>query len=212
VEPSYLEVAGAFQRALRQRNAALRLGDRVMVRQWHRPLSVAADRLDRLRAHYAADMLGRAAELLLKWGVDFTIRYRYRRGWPPNQTLEQRLAARLDQDLKLGYTASGPQRADLEFSGDCGLADKTLSRGQQKLLVMALNLATMDQIIGRRKTSPVLLIDDLAAELDSVNRARLLDELQARGAQVFLTMIEKTALRAPRSAPVFHVEHGRLRD
>jgi len=92
------------------------------------------------------------------------------------------------------------------------LAEKKLSRGQQKLLVLAINLVLADMIKARKTTTPILLIDDLAAELDPGNRERVMRELEQRGAQVFLTQIEPHML--PTSAPgktTFHVEHGTLK-
>ncbi len=93
---------------------------------------------------------------------------------------------------------------------DGASAEKSLSRGQQKLLVLALNLGVMDMITEAKGVAPVLLVDDLAAELDRENRARLIDELERRAAQAFLTRIEDWALVASKPSTLFHVEHGRL--
>ena len=142
----------------------------------------------------------------------FVLEYRYRPGWNPGQSLLDQLNGKLEVDLRLGYTSRGPQRAELELTTEGGPAEKKLSRGQQKLLVLSLNLALMDLMKLRNRSSPILLVDDLAAELDPDNRAKVMLELGRRGGQVFLTKIEDSALSAGKDSAVkrFHVEHGAI--
>ncbi|MGB5251232.1 MAG: DNA replication/repair protein RecF [Sedimenticolaceae bacterium] len=210
VEPTYLDVITAFQRALRQRNAALRRGPTAAVRHWHEPIDTAAAMMDRRRAAFIKSLLPRVLDLLQRWSVNFDLGWRYRRGWGNDIGLKDLLHQRVDQDLRVGYTTAGPQRAELDLMVDGASAEKSLSRGQQKLLVLALNLGVMDMITEAKGVAPVLLVDDLAAELDRENRARLIAELEQREAQVFLTRIEEGALVANQPSMVFHVEHGRL--
>ena len=210
VEPSYLKVMTAFQRALRQRNAALRHGPAAAVRHWHAPIDKAAAVMDRRRAAFIECLLPRVLDLLRRWSVNFDLAWRYRRGWGNDMALKDLLNLKVDQDLRVGYTTVGPQRAELDLMADGTIAEKSLSRGQQKLLVLALNLGVMDMITEAKGVAPVLLVDDLAAELDRENRARLIAELELREAQMFLTRIEGNALVASMPSTVFHVEHGRL--
>ncbi len=210
VEPNYLSIMTAFQRALRQRNAALRRGPAAAVRHWHVPIDSAAAEMDRHRAAFIESLLPRVRKFLKRWSVEFELGWRYRRGWGRDIALKDFLHQKVDQDLRVGYTTAGPQRAELDLMADGAVAEKSLSRGQQKLLVLALNLAVMDMIIEAKGVAPVFLVDDLAAELDCENRARLIDELERRDAQIFLTRIEGTALIPNKPSTVFHVEHGRL--
>ncbi len=210
VEPTYLDAMTAFQRALRQRNAALRRGPAAAVRHWHVPFDSAAAVMDRRRAALIESLLPRVRNLLERWSVEFDLAWRYRRGWGNDIALKDLLNRKVDQDLRVGYTSSGPQRAELELIADGASAEKSLSRGQQKLLVLALNLGVMDMITEAKGVAPVLLVDDLAAELDAENRARLIAELEQRHAQIFLTRMEGRALAPNKPSTVFHVEHGHL--
>ena len=210
VEPTYLNVMTAFQRALKQRNAALRQGPAAAVHHWHVPIDSAATVMDRRRASFIESLLPRVQNLLERWSVEFDLEWRYRRGWGNDIALKDLLHQKVDQDLRVGFTSSGPQRAVLDLMVDGGSAEKCLSRGQHKLMVLALNLGVMDMITEAKGVAPVLLVDDLAAELDRENRARLIAELEQREAQIFLTKIEGGALTANKLSPVFHVEHGRL--
>lgn len=212
VEHNYLEVFADYQRNLRQRNAAIKQGHRETVRIWDAPLGAAGEILNQKRSAFVVRLLDRALEILAAWETGFSISYRYRPGWKDQIALSSQLAEKIDIDLKLGYTTSGPHRAELDLISGSGLAEKRLSRGQQKILVMALNLALLDLISARDGRVPVVLIDDLSAELDRHNRQRMIEELQIRGGQVFLTKIDDNAIGAITGAKTFHVEHGVLCD
>ena len=213
VEHDYLETFSNYQRILRQRNAAIKQADRDAVRIWDQPLGKAGEILNDKRKAFVEDLLGRVLEILDSWATDFSVSYRYRAGWQEeNKGLTAQLAEKVATDIKLGYTTTGPHRADLDFLVESGVAEKQLSRGQQKILVLALNLALMDFVSDRRGQVPVLLIDDLAAELDQKNRQRMVEELDRRRGQVFLTKIDHGALGSIANAKTFHVEHGALCD
>jgi DNA replication and repair protein RecF len=212
VEPSYLQTLGEFQRTLRQRNAAIRDGDAAAVRVWNRPLAIAGELVDRQRAGFVHNLWGLVEQQLNEWEVDFRIHHRYRSGWRADASLLEHLEEKTTADRELGYTSVGPQRAELQLRVENASVEKTLSRGQQKILVLAANLALLDIIVVRSHRKPVLLIDDLAAELDTNNRRRVVQGIERRRVQAFLTEIEEGML-TPSSADVemFHVEQGALR-
>ncbi|BAU56671.2 DNA recombination and repair protein RecF [Halorhodospira halochloris] len=68
-----------------------------------------------------------------------------------------------------------------------------LSRGQQKLLVVALLLAEV-KLWADQGLQPLLLIDDLAAELDIHHLAYVMQSIANIEAQVFLTAIDSKPL------------------
>lgn len=212
VEPRYLQTLADFQRSLRQRNGALRLvGDRSAVRVWDRPLSEAGEQIDRDRRSVLDAIFQRLRNILDEWQLDFSVTYRYRSGWSKDRGLREELDAQLDDDMQRGFTRSGPHRAELEILSASGLAQKVLSRGQQKMLVIALHLATFDLIVKEAlQRRPVLLLDDLAAELDLANRGKVLGALEARSGQCFITRLSDDRLPTPSGGAVFHVEQGQL--
>ena len=215
VEHRYLAVFGQFQKALRQRNAALKRGDPSQVSVWDKGLVDTGEELTSLRMKVSADLYDRAVECLSGWGIDLGISYRYRRGWRKEMTLTEALSSRMSEDLERGFTGVGPQRADIEILTDNGSAEKRLSRGQQKMLVIALNLAVSDLIADSSQGTgkPVWLIDDLAAELDPGNVKKVLSALALRGVQAFIALIEPPTLELVQhlDAKVFHVEHGKIK-
>ena len=55
------------------------------------------------------------------------------------------------------------------------------------MMVLALKVAELDALTRRVGRVPVLLLDDVSSELDGTRNARLMELLEAVGAQVFLT-------------------------
>ena len=136
-------------------------------------------------------------------------------GWDTSRDLEQILLAARAQELKVGHTLYGPSRADIRLKvGSRGVAE-TLSRGQQKTLVILFKLA-QGIVLAQSGKRVTYLLDDINAELDSHHRQMLLTQLNDLKSQVFITTIERPPLAElagliQDSDPgVFHVEHGRF--
>lgn len=195
-EVDFLDAWRRFRLALRHRNAALRdqrRGLREIV-AWDRELANAGVTLDRFRQRFCgaleAILEPILTELLDIPGVGIV----YQRGWNPEQALEEILAEGLDQDRRQGFTRYGPHRASFQLRVGERSLEARLSRGQQKLLVIALILAQARLFTAQRGASCILLVDDLPAELDSVHRERVMRHLAGLDIQLFITAIEASAL------------------
>ncbi len=213
VEPGFGDVWRHYRRALRQRNAALRTGLLREAAAWEPQLADLGDKIDRLRHSYVDRLIPVWKQLAAAWLPTESLTWRYTRGWTHERSLETILSDRRDQELDLGYTLSGPHRADLRLLAHGRDAHHSLSRGQQKLAVIALRLAQMQVLRSGVGRTPTLLVDDLPAELDQTHRAAVLNALFENGAQLFLTAIQRSDLnRLPDATRVFHVEQGRYRE
>lgn len=216
VEPEFLPVWRRFQRALRQRNLDLR---RRRVHDggseaWLLELARAGEQLHRLRLQQVSALqaeLPRVLECLLSELGPATLEYRP--GWPSDRgALLEVLKDGGDNDLKLGFTGLGPQRAGWQLSFSRLPRHEHYSRGQAKLAALAMLLAQRNLFRRRRGQAPILCLDDLAAELDRAHRRRVLDYLQRDGGQFLVTAVEAELLHADglQAAAVFHVEQGRV--
>ena len=86
-------------------------------------------------------------------------------------------------------TLVGPHRDDLAIELD-GIDVRAFgSRGQQRLIALALRLAEVLPVTEAVGTTPVLLLDDALSELDGGVRENVLREIQG-AEQVFLTSPE----------------------
>ncbi|MBN8481680.1 MAG: DNA replication/repair protein RecF [Xanthomonadales bacterium] len=215
VEHGFLREWRRYQRALRQRNAALRegAGDDALA-PWENEMAAPGESLDRQRRAY----IDRLRPILAKTLADFvpelgTANLLFERGWPEDRDLAQALAEGRQRDRDRGHTRRGPHRADWTIGFEHAPRREHLSRGQAKLCALAFILAQASLHAGALGDWPVLCFDDLASELDEEHQQRVLAVARASGAQVLLS---GTALPSALAGPatelsVFHVEQGRLR-
>ena len=125
---------------------------------------------------------------------------------------EERVKALRPKELERGLTLSGPQRDDLVLLLN-GMPAKTYaSHGEGWSYALALRLASRQLL---REDSnygdPILILDDVFAELDAKRRERLAD-LVADNEQVLITAAVAEDVPEALRAKVFHVEHGRVTD
>ena len=96
-------------------------------------------------------------------------------------------------EMRRGQTLIGPHRDDLTIELDGVDARAFGSRGQQRLLALALRVAEVLPVSEAAGTAPVLLLDDALSELDPGVRDNVLREIQT-AEQVFLTSPEPLSL------------------
>ena len=209
VEHAYRGLVERYQRALQQRNAALR--KRIMeTAVWDRELCEAGKEINRVRERYLEQLREELQQVMSRLLENREIQLEWRRGWSADESLEQAMERAKKEDVTRGYTKFGPHRADLVVRLDGDLVEKRASRGQQKLTVTAMHLAQAGVAKAVAGINTVVMVDDLPAELDSINRTALMRELAVGGQQVFVTGIEQDIFQNMPVGQVFHVEHGAL--
>lgn len=211
VEPGFHNAWQRYQRALKQRNSLLKQQEvkPEFLLVWNKELVETGEQIDRFRTDYLNNFL-KVFQEILPLLLPQEIKVSYQRGWAADFGLADALKRSFGSDLKMGYTGVGCHRADLQFLVDRVPAHEVLSRGQQKLLVIALSLAQGQLLLEQTQKSSIYLIDDFPSELDPANRMRVFELLQKLNSQVFITGIEESAFAAflekePESG-VFHVE------
>lgn len=102
--------------------------------------------------------------------------------------LRRRLAEGRRADAEAGRALAGPHRSDLVVTHRAKAMPAALcSTGEQKALLVALVLAAARLLKLQRGAAPILLLDEIAAHLDETRRAALFDEIEALGAQAWMT-------------------------
>jgi len=219
VEHSFLAAWRRTRKALVHRNALLkqpREGQDGQLAIWEEEFVAGAMQVTESRQQYF-DRLQRAFAKALRFlneelGEKITLQWFA--GWKHGHELRELLAQSRETDRIHGVTRHGPHRADLLVKSGTDRAIDLLSRGQQKLVVSALKVAQGELFFESRERQPMYLIDDLAAELDAGNRAKVFALLQSLGAQLFVTCVDVESLGPNLSSltgkSVFHVEHGKI--
>lgn len=126
----------------------------------------------------------------------------------PALTVEDRLKARLAEmrriDADTGTTAEGPHRSDLDVTHvGRGQAARLCSTGEQKALLISIQLANARLVKAHSGAAPLLLLDEVAAHLDEMRRSALYDEILALGAQAWLTGTDSHLFRPLRGLGQF---------
>jgi DNA replication and repair protein RecF len=216
VEPLFHKAWKTTQRCLKQRNSLLR-HDRIDADQlagWTTELIEIGEQIDGYRRAYFEAflpvLLDTLSIILNLEGVELN----YYCGWDKARGLAETLKANFARDGELGYTQSGPHRADIKIRYKGALAADILSRGQQKLLVCAMRIAQARVLVQKAGKRCVFLVDDLPSELDKERRKLLCGLLEELGSQVFITCVDAQDLAGCWSSEaeikMFHVEHGQV--
>lgn len=190
VEHSYHGLWKEYRAVLKQRNALLRQRDsnRQHYLPWDKLLVDLAHAIDPLRQEYFKKW-AENFQLFLTQLTDTPCQIRYDKGWDRKDTgksLQGILVEQFEQDLQRQYTYSGPQHADIQFDSISLKARQHLSRGQQKIILIALKLAQAYMI----PKPCVYLLDDITVELDHAHIQRLFASLADLPGQFFLTSVQ----------------------
>mgnify|MGYP000261682935 CR=1 FL=1 len=211
VEPSFAGDWRRYERALKQRNAALRRGDDRLAAAWEPEMAAAGERVGEQRRDFLDALYPLWQRWVRAWLPDSDVDWAYRAGWDAQVPLAEQLAADRATSAARGYSLRGPHRADIRLMATGRAAASELSRGQQKLVVTALRFALVELLRDRAPSvDPLLLMDDLPSELDAANQRAVVEAATGLGAQLLVTAIGQASLEMGRVTPdtLFHVEQG----
>jgi DNA replication and repair protein RecF len=122
------------------------------------------------------------------------------------QALRERLLADRPREVERGITLSGPHRDDLALALRALPARTHASQGEAWSLALALRLGA-HRLLADEGEEPVLLLDDVFAELDQRRRGRVA-EVASAAEQALVTAAVAEELPRGFGAAVFHVEPG----
>jgi DNA replication and repair protein RecF len=223
IEPVYVGLIEQYQQVLQQRNALLRQGGDLNPEQllpWDALLIRLGSQVSRRRHR----LIARLAPLAAHWhgaisGEREQLHLAYRPRHPFSsddpQAVQEAFAAELARRAALerlrGSTLVGPHRDEVDLTIDTVPARQYGSQGQQRTLVLALKLAELDLIEQVAGEVPLLLLDDVLAELDLKRQDQLLgaigDRVQTVVTTTHLGQFDSQWLR---SATVLSVHAGSI--
>jgi DNA replication and repair protein RecF len=179
-EPGYGSVRRHYKRVLAQRNALLKKNPKGLAEQlfvWNVRLSELGGKIVRERQALVERFAGRAEELYGSLsGRNNKIELVYASQFPADSyesSLLHKLEGNIELDVLRGFTASGPHRDDLKVMIDDHEVSETASRGETRTLVLALKILELQLLEEVRGAKPILLLDDVFSELDTVRRQAL---------------------------------------
>jgi len=127
------------------------------------------------------------------------------------QRFATELQAVLAQDIARGASNIGPHRDDWRISVNGRDIGSFGSRGQQRSAILALKMAEIHWMKQTTQETPVLLLDEVVAELDEQRRALLLHTVKD-AAQALLTATDPGMFTADflRESVMMLVRNGRI--
>lgn len=205
VEPGFVRQWQGYTRALKQRNAALQ--SRSDETAWDGELIRLGELLTRARSALINALQPYwLSELRNLGAVEASLGFF--QGWSREQSLEASLSAHRTGDRERGITSVGPHRFEVLLRLEGRPVREVVSRGQQKLLGVAMALSMARYIAEVAGRIPTLLLDDPAAELDLARTQALLQTVRGVGAQLVVTALHPKDCVLGVPDAVFHVEHG----
>lgn len=191
-DPLYVDQMRRFKKLLKERNHLLRTRKTSLLDHYGEQLAFAGLALADRRVSLTRDF-GRIFTPLFQdvSGLDNEVNLVYRPSWGDAKTTSEvmdRFREKLEMDLALGTTSSGPHRDRFQFISNGRDFAKSASTGQQRLLSLVLRVAQArfySETTGRK---PLLLLDDVLLELDPVRRRLFRDRLP-EAEQIFYTFL-----------------------
>jgi DNA replication and repair protein RecF len=213
-----------FNRVLKQRNACIRHNlDKTTFDYWTAMFCQLSEEVADVRNEYITNLIVELPywlELLLPSIAD-KVTVQYLQGWPQKKSLIDSLNDSHEREQAGGYSIYGAHKFDVKFLIAKQALESQLSRGQQKLFLLALTFAQAKLIARVKRVKPILLIDDIGAELDANSRESLSTALSILDCQVIITAIEEGVLQpfitndlvidkesSKNKYHMFHVKHG----
>lgn len=218
-DAGFLQDYHNYYRILKQRNALLKTNQQEGLDLWTEQLAEAGSRLMDHRQRYTdrlnhlfqqkyQQIAGEQEKVTLVYQPDVPCTAEDNRV----ETLQTVLNNQREQDLRYKTTSRGPHRDDLAFLIGGRPLKGFGSQGQQRSFVLALKMAELDHLQETFGEMPVLLLDDIASELDRERMKNLLSYVRQREVQVLITTTDVTPFLPvlQQDSKLFRVEEGRL--
>jgi len=214
-----------FNRVLKQRNACIRHHlNNATLEYWTGQFCQLSEEIAEVRSRYIVDLITELPFWLTILLPDIAekVTVQYLQGWPQKKNLIDALFDAREREQAFGYSIYGAHKFDVKFLIAKHALESQLSRGQQKLFLLALTFAQAKLIARVNRVKPILLIDDIGAELDINSRQSLSEAISHLDCQVVITAIEEGVLQPFISDisvannecsdktryHMFHVKHG----
>jgi len=128
-----------------------------------------------------------------------------------SEKFKQKLKERKKEEIIRGQSLVGPHRDDIIFYINGEEATKYASQGQQRTIILSLKLAELDIITQKIGDSPVLLLDDVLAELDDVRQNYLLKTIDIN-TQTIITSVDTLLFdeKFLKDVKIYKIENGEI--
>lgn len=204
VHPDYGRALTVYEASLRRRNSLLDsiregVARREQLSYWDQSIVKNGNIL----TNYRRDLLNYLSQVKTSFG-EYLLEY------DASTISPERLAQYSEAEVAVGHTLVGPHKDDFGVSSG-GHKDLMVygSRGEQRLAVLFLKLGSLRYIEDKMQVKPILLLDDIFSELDSVHRREVVAMMEGR--QTIVSSAEEDVLQLLPNAEVIKLDDAQTR-
>jgi DNA replication and repair protein RecF len=217
IYPAYDERLSKFEKIRIQKNNLLKneIVDETLLEIYNEQLVITGSNIIFLRKKFLKEIEKYACvkHQVISDKENFTLSYTC----PPNDVdkiseyLKQELIKRKSEELARRQSCVGPHRDDIEFKINGIDAIKFASQGQQRTLVLALKLGELEIIKEKTGYSPILLLDDVLAELDETRQNYLLKSIESE-TQTIITSVDTILFEEEflKDVKIYTIQNGQI--
>jgi len=218
---TYLADLQDYRRILHQRNRLLfdiREGraDADSLSVWNQQLVDCGIKIIRKRSEAIDDLKELAGSRYMRisggrerLGLRYHLSYKVEPGEQSEQAFHRALSSNLDFEKRRGMTMFGPHRDDLEITTGGNRIRSFGSQGQQRTAAIALKLAEAEMLANQLREKPLILLDEIFAELDRDRGNALVEQLDP-GYQVFIATAKDQETISVDGFRKFRMDGGRV--
>lgn len=223
IYPAYDERLSKYEKIRIQKNNLLKSEniDRNLLSVYNEQLAVTGSNIIFLRLKFLKEIERISGEKHRSISENETLKIRYDCPFiEGNEDIEtilklftENLNDRCEEEIRRGQACVGPHRDDIIFYINDNEATKFASQGQQRTVVLSLKLAELDIISEKTGENPILLLDDVLAELDDVRQNYLLKSINS-DIQTIITSVDTLLFEDDflKNVRIYKIENGKVID
>ncbi len=188
---SFFDSLRSYRSLLAQRNAAVREGDGNIIGLYNERLAFYGLEIMKERRKAVDEFNSIFPSLFSEIsGTDYTLSVVYQPSWKEESVegVVRNLVETAERDVKMGTTCAGPHRDRFTIMSQYGVFNQMGSTGQLRLCSLIFRIAEAGYFTKMTGKYPILLIDDVLLELDSIKRGKVLSRLPSYS-QAFFTFL-----------------------
>lgn len=199
IYPAYDERLSKYNKIRLQKNNFLKeyTGNEILLDVYNEQLCILGSNIIFLRKKFLKEFEKTTREKYKKISPKEELTFFYVNSFLENEEQIEEISQKFTQKLREGKKEEirraqaliGPHRDDVFFFINEKEAVKYASQGQQRTIVLSLKLAELDFIEQKTGEKPVLLLDDILAELDDLRQNHLLKTIDKK-VQTIITSVD----------------------
>jgi len=218
IYPAYDERLAKYEKIRIQKNNLLKSDfiDETLLEIYNEQLVITGANIIFLRKKFLKEIekISTEKHKIISNSEDFSLSYSCNEDEIENisKYLKFELEKRKSEEIARKQSCVGPHRDDIGFKINGVDAVKFASQGQQRTLVLALKLGELEIIKEKTGYSPILLLDDVLAELDETRQNYLLKSIE-QGVQTIITSVDTLLFEEDflKDVQIYSIEQGAIK-